>query len=129
MKTIALIAQYLMGLAFVTFGLNGFLHFLPQPPAETDLAEKYFIVMSQSHYLVAVFAVQLLAGLLFLANRFIPLALTLIGPVLVNILLFHGLMAPKGIVPGIIVTALWLVVFFRYRRAFAGIFRAKTPGV
>jgi putative oxidoreductase len=60
---------------------------------------------------------------LFLINRYVPLALTLIGPVIVNILLFHVLMNPIGIVPGLIVTVCWFVVFYSVRTAFAGIFR------
>jgi putative oxidoreductase len=125
MKIAATVAQYLLGLMFVVFGLNGFLHFIPMPPPETDLAKQYFTVLSQSHYLTPVFVVQLAAGLLFLSNRFIPLALVLIAPVIVNILMFHTLMAPKGIIPGVVASLLWLVIFARYRRAFAGIFRAK----
>jgi hypothetical protein len=125
MKIVALIAQYLLALMFIVFGLNGFLHFIPMQAPETDAARDYFTVMSTTHYLVVVFAIQLISGLLFAANRFVPLALTLIAPVLVNILMFHMLMAPKGLPPGVVATLLWLVVFFRYRKSFAGIFRAK----
>lgn len=125
MKIITLIAQYLLGLMFIVFGLNGFLHFIPMPPPETDMAGRYFTVMSQSHYIMPAFVLQIAAGVLFLSNRFIPLALVLIAPVIVNILMFHALMSPKGIVPGIVVTVLWLVIFARYRKSFAGIFRAK----
>ena len=125
MKIIALIAQYLLALMFVVFGLNGFLHFIPQPPPESDLAGQYSRILTVSHYLIPVFAIQVTAGVLFAVNRFIPLALTLIAPVLVNILLFHLLMAPKGLPPGAVATVLWFIVFFRYRKSFAGIFRAK----
>ena len=125
MKTVALVAQYLLGLMFVVFGLNGFLHFIPQPPPETELAGEFFKVVSQSHYILPAFVLQIAAGVLFLANRFVPLALTLIAPVIVNIWIFHLTMAPKGIVPGIVATVLWLVIFARYRSAFAGVFRFK----
>lgn len=125
MKIIALIAQYLLALMFIVFGLNGFLHFIPQPPPENDLVKQFGMVMTVSHYLVPVFAIQVLSGVLFAANRYIPLALTLIAPVLVNILIFHITMAPKGLPPGVVATLLWFVVFFRYRKSFAGLFRAK----
>ena len=125
MKIIALIAQYLLGVMFVVFGLNGFLHFIPMQPPETEYAKQYFTVLSQSSYMVPVFALQVVAGVLFLSGFFIPLALTLIAPVIVNILMFHTLMSPKGILPGAVATVLWLVVFFRYRKSFAGLFRAK----
>ena len=63
--------------------------------------------------------------MLFLVNRYIPLALTLIGPVIVNILLFHTLMAPSGLPPGLVVTILWFILFYRYRSSFAGIFQSR----
>jgi hypothetical protein len=122
MKILATIARYLLALIFIVFGLNGFLHFIPQPPPPSEMAKEYFTVMSTSHYLVFVFALQLIAGVLFLFPRTVPLALTFIGPVIVNILLFHALMDPRGIVPGLVVTALWFVVYWQFRAAFFGIF-------
>src|SRR6201991_4238376 len=126
MRIVATIARYLLALVFLVFGLNGFLHFIPQPPPESELAQQYFTVLFTSHYLVAVFALQLIAGGLFLFPRTTPLALTIIAPIIVNILLFHGLMDPAGIVPGLVVTALWFVVYWYFRAAFYGIFFAET---
>lgn len=125
MKIAVLLARILLGLLFLTFGLNGFLHFIPsQMP--TGVAGQYIGALFVSHYLVPVFLVQLIGGVLLLANRFVPLALVLLGPVLVNILLFHGLMAPKGLPLGLVATLLWLIVFIGVRRAFAGIFVARV---
>ena len=129
MKIVALIAQYLLGLMFVVFGLNGFLHFIPQPPPETELAGQFFSVVFQSHFILPAFVLQVVAGALFLSNRYVPLALTIIAPVIVNILIFHVTMSPKGIVPGAIATVLWFVVFAQYRSAFAGLFRAKPVAI
>jgi len=126
MKIAATIARYLLALIFIVFGLNGFLHFIPQPPPPSELAQQYFTVMSTSHYLVSVFALQLIAGVLFIFPRTVPLALTIIGPVIVNILLFHALMDPGGIVPGLVVTALWFVIYWQFRAAFFGIFFTET---
>ena len=78
--------------------------------------------------MVPVFLLQLLSGILFLINRSVPLALTLIGPVLVNILLFHILMDPGGIAPGVLATVCWLIVFSSVRTAFAGILRPTGQG-
>ena len=121
MKIASIIARYLFALIFIVFGLNGFLHFLPMKPPSSEMAMQYFTVMSASHYLVFVFALQLIAGVLFLFRRTVPLALTIAGPLIVNILLFHALMDPGGIVPGLVVTALWFVIFSQFRRAFDGI--------
>src|SRR5580693_9060007 len=126
MKIASTIARYLLALVFIVFGLNGFLHFIPQPPPPSEMAGQYFTVMFQSHYLVFVFALQLLAGVLFLFRRTVPLALTVAGPLIVNILLFHALMDPKGIVPGLVVTALWFVIFWHFRAAFYGVLFGET---
>jgi uncharacterized membrane protein YphA (DoxX/SURF4 family) len=125
MKIAALIARNLLGLMFVVFGLNGFLHFIPQPPPPAGLASQFLGALGASHYMVPVFALQLVGGALLLANRFVPLALVLLGPVIVNILLFHVLMAPAGSAPGVVALALWGVVFYSVRDAFAGVFAMR----
>ncbi len=127
MRIAATIARYLLGLMFTVFGLNGFLHFIHQPPPTSPLALQYMTVMVASHYFVLVFLVQLVAGILLLVGRFVPLALTLLAPVLVNILMFHALMDPAGAGPGVLATVLWLLVFFSVRRAFFGILQPVVP--
>src|ERR1700680_2114471 len=122
MKIAALIARILLGLLFVVFGLNRFLHFIPTGPLPTGLAGQFATVLMQSHYFVVVAALQLAGGILLLLNRGVPLALTLLGPVIVNILLFHLLMDPKGIGAGIVATVLWAIIAVRVRKYFSGIF-------
>jgi len=124
MKIASSIARILLGLLFLVFGLNGFLHFIPMPPP-TGMAGQYLGTLFVSHYLIAVFLLQVAGGLLLLVNRFVPAALVLLGPVLVNILLFHALMAPEGLPLALVATVLWAVVFWRVRRVFAGIFQAE----
>jgi putative oxidoreductase len=120
MKIATLVARILLGLLFLVFGLNGFLHFIPMaPPA--GLAGQYMGALFLSHYLVAVFLTQIIGGVLLLANRYVPLALVLLGPVLVNILLFHALMAPEGLPVALFATVLWALLFYAVRRAFAGV--------
>jgi putative oxidoreductase len=126
MKILATIARYLLALILIVFGLNGFLHFIPQPPPPSELAQQYFTVMFTSHYLMFVFGLQLIAGVLFLYRRTVPLALTIAGPLIVNILLFHALLDPGGIVPGLVVAALWFVIYWQFRAAFFGIFFTET---
>ena len=125
MKTIAIIARFLLGLIFLVFGLNGFLHFLSMP-APTGVAGQFMGALFVSHYLVAVFAIQVVAAILFLVNRYVPLALVLLGPVIFNILLFHILMAPSGLPLALIVTVLWIVVFVSAQWAFRGLWQART---
>jgi putative oxidoreductase len=125
MKAIPHIARVLLGFIFTVFGLNGFLHFIPMPPP-TGVAGQFMGALAGSHYLAVVFALQLVGGVLLLANRFVPLALTLLGPVIVNIVLFHIFMAPAGMAMAMVVSLLWLVVFWSVRTAFAFIFQPRV---
>lgn len=125
MRIAATVARYLMGLAFTVFGLNGFLQFMPAPPL-SGLAGQFLTVMTASHYMVPVFLIQIGCGLLFLSNRYVPLALTFIAPVIFNILVYHLTMDPGGIGPGLVVTICWFLVFYRVRSAFAGILRSRV---
>ncbi len=125
MRIAALVARYLLGIMFFVFGLNGFLHFIKQPPP-TGLALTYFAAMSGSHIMDVVYLIQIIGGLLLLAGRFVPIALTLLGPVIANILLYHLTMDPKGIPPGLVAFILWCIVFYSVRSAFAGVFAARV---
>lgn len=126
MKIAVMAARILLGLIFLVFGLNGFLHFIPMKPPAGQLAGQYMGALFLSHYLVPVFLLQFVGGELLLANRFVPLALILLGPVVVNIVLFHSLMAPEGLPLAVVATALWLIVFLGVRRAFAGVLAARV---
>ena len=126
MKTASVIARYLLGLMFVVFGLNGFLHFSPQPPPPAGLASEFLGSLAQSNYFTAIFACQFIGGVLLLANRYVPLGLVILGPVIVNVLLYHAFMAPTGFAPGLLAALLWGVVFFSVRSAFRPIFSAQV---
>ena len=109
---------------FVVFGLNPFLKFIPMVlPA--GLAGQFLTVLFQSHIVYVVGAVQVIGGLLLFINRYVPLGLTLLGPVIVIIICYHVTMDPKGIPLAAIVTVLWFILFFRYRQSFAGILGAQ----
>ena len=121
MKIASIIARYLLGLIFLVFGLNGFLHFIPMP-APTGLAAQFAGAIFVSHYWVVVFGLQVIGGVLLLVNQFVPLALVLLGPVIVNIFFFHALMAPEGIPLAIVVVLLWTILAVRNKQHLAGIF-------
>ena len=125
MKIVVLIARTLLGLVFVFFGSNLVRPFLPAPPL-AGLAGQYTTVMFVSHYMFFVGAVQVIGGLLLLINRFVPLALVLLGPVIANILLFHSLMAPSGLPLASVVVVFWLILVWHARRNFAGIFAQRV---
>ena len=125
MKIFNSISRFLLGLIFLVFGLNGFLHFIPMPPP-SGVAGQFLGSMFVTKYLLFVFAIQLIGGVLLLVNRFVPLALTILAAIIVNILLFHVLMNPAGLRLALLVAILWGVVFASVRSAFAGIFQARV---
>jgi hypothetical protein len=125
MKIAAMIARYLLGLVFFVFGLNGFLHFI-NGPMPTGLAGQFAGAMQQAHYMPIVSGLQVIGGVLMLVNRYVPLGLVLLGPVIVNIFLFHLLMDTKGLPIAILVVILWGVVYLRNQQYFSGIFTQKT---
>ena len=122
MKIVTPVARILLGLVFVVFGLQGFLQFIPAGTLPRGLAGQFLSVLMQSHYVLFVSAFQLVGGLLLLANRYIPLALTLLGPILVNILLYHLLLDHTGASVAIVVTILWGILAFRHRQYFSSLF-------
>ena len=121
MKIVALISRLLLGFIFLVFGLNGFLHFIHMPPP-TGIAAQFFTAIFISKYWVVIFALQLLGGVLLLVNRYVPLALVVLGPIIVNIFFFHLLMAPSGLPLAILVAILWTVVAVRNKRYLSGLF-------
>src|ERR1700744_3167592 len=124
MKTASAIARYLAGIIFLVFGLNGFLNFIPLPPPG-GVAGQFMGALYASHYLWVIFAFQVIAAVLLLANRYVPLALAVLAPVIVNILVFHALMAPSGLPLALVVAVLWAVMFIDVRPAFAALFQSR----
>jgi putative oxidoreductase len=125
MKIVSSIARVVLGLIFVVFGLNGFLQFIPMP-APTGIAGQFAGALFLSHYLVVIMLLQVLGGGLLIANRFVPLALTLLGPVIANIFFFHAFMDPSGLPRAVFVIVLWLLVAYSVRSAFAGLLEQRV---
>ena len=124
MRIASVIARYLAGVIFLVMGLNGFLNFIPLPPPG-GVAGQFMGALYVSHYLWVIFAFQVIAGVLLLVNRYVPLAVAILAPVLVNILTFHALMAPSGLPLALFVALLWIVIFIEVRPAFSGLFQSR----
>ena len=124
MRTASVIARYLAGVIFLVMGLNGFLNFIPLPPP-AGIAAQFMGALYVSHYLWVIFAFQVVAAVLVLLNRYVPLAVAVLAPVIVNILTFHTLMAPSGLPLALVVTVLWALIFIDVRPAFAGLFQSR----
>ena len=125
MRIAAAIARYLAGAIFLVMGLNGFLNFIHVPPP-TGTAAQFMGALYVSHYLWVIFAFQVVGGALLLVNRYVPLAVAVLAPVLVNIIVFHITMAPAGLPLALFVALLWAVIFFDVRPAFSGLFQARV---
>ena len=126
MKITSTIARYLLGLIFLVFGLNHYLNFIPMGPMPTGLAGQFLGALMQSHYFYVVAFFEVVPAILLLVNRYVPLALTLLGPVIFNILLVGILISRVALPMSILLTILWFLVFYRMRSAFAGIFHERV---
>jgi len=126
MKIVVLIARILLGLVFLLFGLNKIVPFIPSPPP-AGLAGQFVTALTTSKYLVFVGLCESIGGLLLLSGRYIPIALTILGPIIVNILLVGLLLTTTALPSGIVVAILWFVVFWSVRSAFSGIFQQRVP--
>ena len=130
MTRIIPIARTLLGLVFVTFSLNYFFPFLPAQDAPPADALAFIGPFVASGYMTLIKVVELVAGVLLLSNRFVPLAAALLAPIIVGITAFHVLLMPAGLGMAIGIVALELAVAWGYRAAFAPMLRAKvTPAV
>lgn len=127
MKIATIIVRLLLGLMFVVFGSNAFLHFMPIPEMPDNPASRFLLAMFHSGYIYAVGALQVAGGLLLIVGRYVPLGLVLLGPIVVNIVLFHIFLEPAGLMVAIIVAVLFAFLVWRYRAAFAPLFRALPP--
>lgn len=121
-------ARVLFGLGFVVFGLNGFLNFIPPPATPMPERAMTFIgaLMGSGYMLPLIAGTQLISGVLLLANRFVPLALLLLAPLLVNIVAFHVFLEPTGLPVALVFLAFEVGLLWAYRAAFRGVLQAKV---
>ncbi len=125
MKIAALICRILMGLVFLVFGLNKLYMFIPatMPPAD---AGAWSLLMVHHHWMTVVGVLESVGGLLLLFGRFVPLGLTLLAPIIVNILLFGLLFYPMALGSGLVIAVLELFLLYAYRGYFKQLFVAKA---
>ncbi len=120
------IARVLLGLGFVVFGLNGFLNFMPMPEMPASAGAFLGALAATGYMFPLIKGTEVLVGALLLGNRFVPLALTLLAPIMVNIVLFHAALAPAGIAMTFVFLALHLYLAWSYRDSFRGVLNAQA---
>ena len=120
------IARILLGLPFFVFGLNGFLHFIPQPPMPGPAGAFAGALFATGYMFPLLKGTEVIASLMILSNRFVPLALALLAPVLVNIVAFHAFLEPAAVALPLVLLALELYLARAYRDSFAPMLQART---
>lgn len=128
MKTLPTLARILLGLMFFVFGLNGFLNFIPAPKEGIPEGAMAFgaAMMKTGYFFQLVKGTEVICGLLLLVNRFVPLALVVLAPVIVNIVAFHAFLAPSGLPIPIVIVLLEAYLAWSYRRVFAPVLAARV---
>ena len=120
------IARTVLGLAFLVCGLNGFLQFLPQPPMSGPAGDFAGAMAATGYLFPLVKGIEVMTGVLLLVDRYVPLALTILAPVVVNIVAFHAFLAPAGLVLPLVLTALGVYLAYAHRDSFAPVLRARV---
>ncbi len=121
------ILRSLLGLVFLVFGLNFFLHFIAnpaEPPAAADFVGALF---RTGYFLPLLGATQVVSGVLLLTGIMVPFALVLLAPVVVHIIMFHLFLAPAGLPVALVVVALEVILAWMHRDAFAPLFSSGPP--
>jgi uncharacterized membrane protein YphA (DoxX/SURF4 family) len=119
-------ARYLLGTLFFVSGLNAFVQFMPQPPVSGTAAVFMGALAATGYMFPLIKIVEVAGGAMLLSNRFVPLALALLAPNVVNIVAFHAFLAPSGLPVALVILILELVAAWSYRAAYAPMLRART---
>ena len=128
MKIAILVARIFLGLVFLVFGLNGFLNFI-QIPEMPKAATELMGILYSSGWLPVVKALEIVGGLLLLSGRLVPLGLTILAPIVVNILLFHALLDPGNLILAIVMFLATIFLIWAYRPAFIKVFEINAQPV
>ncbi len=129
MNKLTTAARVLLGLVFFVFGLNGFLNFLPQPPHPAAAGAFLGGLFASGYFFPLLKGTETLAGALLLSGRFVPLALAVLAPVIVNIVAFHAFLDPSGIVVPLVIVALEVFLAYSYRSVFRPMLQARVAPV
>jgi uncharacterized membrane protein YphA (DoxX/SURF4 family) len=126
-KVVPTAARLFLGIVFTVFGLNFFLHFLPTPPAPPRAAAFAGALFGSGYLFPLLKSIEVAAGLALLGGIFVPLALAVLAPIIVNIVGFHLFLAPGGLPIPLAVLAAELTLAWTYRAAFAPMLHLRTP--
>ncbi len=126
-KVVPTAARIFLGLVFTVFGLNFFFHFLPTPPSPPQAAAFAGALFGSGYFFPLLKSIEVVSGLLLLSGLFVPLALAVLAPIIVNIVGFHLFLAPGGLPIALAILAAELYLAWTYRAAFAPMLHLRTP--
>jgi uncharacterized membrane protein YphA (DoxX/SURF4 family) len=126
MKFAVIGARVLLGLVFVVFGLNGFLHFIEPPEMNEAAGALMGVLVGTGYFMAVVKLVEVVSGLMILTGKFLPLGLILLAPVSVHILLFHVFVDPAGLGMAVFIVVAQLFLAWAYRDSFSGVLQANA---
>lgn len=119
--------RLLLGLIFTVFGAAGLFHLLPEQPLPEGIAGTYVQALSGTYLFTLVKLTELVAGLMLLSNRLVPLGAVLLAPVVVNIVAFHALVLKTGLPLPLVIVALLGVLAWQHRAAYRPLFATAKP--
>jgi len=120
------LVQRVFGFCFLAFGLNGFVHFIPHVGMSNPALQFFLGLAATGYMLPLLYMTQATAGALLVVGLFVPLALAMLAPIVINILLFHLFLAPAGLGLALILVAFEVSLAWAYREAFAPMLQAQT---
>ena len=127
MKNFSLVARLLLGLLFVLSGSMHFLRSLPPGPLPPGPESQFMTALGTTGYMHVVAGIEVAGGLLLVIGQFLPLGLTMLAPVIVNIALFHLLIEHRGLLGIFVLVALWLIAAWRARTSFYPLLQQRIP--
>lgn len=126
MSKVKLAARILLGLAYLIFGLNFFLQFLPLPPSTEAMGKITGAIYQTGYMFQFIKLTEIVGGLLLVLGLYVPMALIVLAPVTLNIVLMHAFLDPAGVGAGLVLTILHIFLGFAYLKHYRPLFVAKA---
>ena len=126
MKHVKTAARLLLGVLFLTFGLNFFFQFLPMPPSPEPMGKLMGAFFESGYLFQFIKVTEILMGLLLLANLFVPLALVILAPITLNIVAAHLFLDPAGIGAAALILVLHVFLGVQYFSYYKTMLTAKA---
>ncbi len=120
------IARVILGLIFLVFGLNGFLHFMPMQLPTGTAGEFVFGLAKAGYFLSFMSFIQVICGVLLLSGTLVPLALLMLAPIALNIFLFHLFLSPANLGMAVFIIAAVILLAVYYWHIYIHVFKTEN---